>query len=83
MQVERYPSPEDMGRLADDILNALVNRGKASFAIDPTGKLFLCDESDDALLGTIRGTPGTDSRSDILQYIIDKLVSNVVTSAPY
>ena len=83
MQVEKYPLPEDISRLADEILDALANKGEAWFAIDHTGKLFLCDDSDDALLGAIRGTPGPDTRSEILQYVMDMLVSNVVATAPY
>ena len=83
MEVERYPSPEDVNRLVDDILDALLNGGDVSFAIDHTGKLFLCDGSYDMLLGTIRGKPGTDSRLAILRYIMNKLTSNVVESAPY
>lgn len=83
MQVKRYPSPEDIASMADDILDTLANQGEASFAIDPTGKMYLCNGSDDMLLGTARGRPGPDSRSNILQYITDRLVANVIETAPY
>ena len=84
MDVDKYPSPEDVERFADSVLDMLKNIPEVQFGLDSDGTLCTSSNvSDFHYLGVVRGPAGHDSRPLVVRYIMEQLSKGIIQVSDY